>query len=118
MAKATTRQARQIERNEDGPQLAVAASPALRQNTRRQFRLGATSALWLKPEAALCLLFLLALFLRLYRLDIGAWVPDSYDRLTDAVRMAHGHLPRSRIYPPGVALILMPAVALFPASLA
>jgi len=60
---------------------------------------------------------LLALFLRVYALDIVAWVPDSYDRLGDAGRLASGRLPQSTIYPPGVGVMMAPFFAVLPDSL-
>src|SRR5688572_6960499 len=46
-----------------------------------------------------------------------AWVPDSYDRLADAGRLASGRLPESTIYPPGVSVIMAPFFAVLPDSL-
>src|SRR5689334_9772905 len=60
---------------------------------------------------------LLALFLRTYRLEIVAWVPDSYDRLAATKRLLAGEFPISRIYPPGVSLLMAPFFAVFPKTL-
>ena len=59
----------------------------------------------------------LALFLRVYALEMAAWVPDSYDRLADAGRLASGRLPESTIYPPGVSVMMAPFFAVLPDSL-
>lgn len=59
----------------------------------------------------------LALFLRIYRLEVVAWVPDSYERLFDARLIAAGELPQSTIYPPGVALIMAPLFWFLPDTL-
>ncbi len=62
-------------------------------------------------------LVVVAIFLRTYQLEPFAFVPDQYDRLTDAQLMLSGKLPESQIYPPGTALLLVIPFALFSASL-
>lgn len=61
---------------------------------------------------------LLALFLRVYRMELEAWLPDTYEQLTAARNLAHGVFPPSAIYPPGVAFTMAPAMLLLPQTLA
>src|SRR5687767_10920466 len=67
---------------------------------RRNPTTGAFSRARAADLALLMGVVLLALFLRVYALNMVAWVPDSYDRLGDAGRLASGRLPQSTIYPP------------------
>jgi len=60
----------------------------------------------------------IAVFMRLYRLELQAWNPDTYEQIAAASRLLHADFPLSRLYPPGVALTLAPAFALFPDTLA
>jgi hypothetical protein len=60
----------------------------------------------------------LAVFLRVYRLELQAWTPDTYEQLEAASRLVRGEFPLSRLYPPGVAVTLAPAFLLFPDALA
>lgn len=61
---------------------------------------------------------LLALLLRVIRLELQAWTPDTYEHMTAAHRLVSGEFPISRFYPPGVAITLAPAFVLFPQTLA
>ena len=61
---------------------------------------------------------LLALFLRVYRLELQAWTPDTYEQLTAGRRLVAGEFPISVFYPPGVAITLAPAFLFFPQTLA
>ena len=61
---------------------------------------------------------LLALILRVVRLELQAWTPDTYEQMTAAHRLVAGQLPMSGFYPPGVALVLAPAFVFFPQTLA
>src|SRR5687767_9624011 len=64
-----------------------------------------------------CLVLLaLGLFLRLYNFEVVAWIPDSYDRLADATRLANGQLPQSRLYPPAISLLMAPLFTVLPNS--
>ncbi len=58
-----------------------------------------------------------ALFLRVYRLEELGWVPDTYERLFDAQRLASGEFPASEIYLPGVSVVLAPFFLIFSDSL-
>ncbi len=70
-------------------------------------------------EAALpAAIVLLALFLRVYRLELQAWTPDTYEQLTASRNLVHGIFPLSDIYPPGVAVTMAPAMLLLPQTLA
>lgn len=60
----------------------------------------------------------LALFLRLYTLRVHAWVPDTYEQMTAAIRLTRLEFPLSRLYPPGVAVTLAPVFLVLPASIA
>ncbi len=60
----------------------------------------------------------LALFLRLYRLEVMGWAPDTYERLFDAQAMLSGSAPDSVLYPPGASLLLVPFFAFLPDTLA
>jgi hypothetical protein len=62
-------------------------------------------------------LTLLALLLRLYRLEELGTVPDTYERLFDARRIAHGEFPSSIIYPPGFSVVIALLFLIFPDSL-
>lgn len=62
-------------------------------------------------------LILLALFVRVYRLELLGWVPDTYDRVVDARGVSEGRFPQSRLYLPGMSLLLAPLAAVFPNSL-
>jgi len=59
----------------------------------------------------------LAIFLRVYRLELQAWTPDTYEQMSAASRLIAGDFPLSRLYPPGVAVTLAPAFLLFPDGL-
>jgi hypothetical protein len=59
----------------------------------------------------------LALFLRVYNFELLTWIPDSYERLSDAQRIAAGELPQSKMYGPGAALVFAPAFLVFPPTL-
>ena len=61
---------------------------------------------------------LVALFLRVFRLELQAWTPDTYEQMTAAHRLVSGQFPLSTFYPPGVAVTLAPAFVLFPQTLA
>lgn len=61
---------------------------------------------------------LLALLLRVYRLELQAWTPDTYEQLTAGRRLVAGEFPISVFYPPGVAITLAPALLFFPQTLA
>jgi hypothetical protein len=61
---------------------------------------------------------LLALILRVVRLELQAWTPDTYEQMTAAHRLVSGQLPVSGFYPPGVAIVLAPAFVFFPQTLA
>jgi hypothetical protein len=61
---------------------------------------------------------LVALFLRVYRMELEAWLPDTYEQLTASRNLVHGVLPPSPIYPPGVAVTMAPAMLLLPQTLA
>jgi len=61
---------------------------------------------------------LLALLLRVVRLELQAWTPDTYEQMTAAHRLVSGQFPLSTFYPPGVAVTLAPAFVLFPQTLA
>lgn len=61
---------------------------------------------------------LLALLLRVYRLELQAWTPDTYEQLTAGRRLVAGEFPISAFYPPGVAITLAPAFLFFPQTLA
>ncbi len=61
---------------------------------------------------------LLALILRVVRLELQAWTPDTYEQMTAAHRLVSGQFPLSTFYPPGVAVTLAPAFVLFPQTLA
>ena len=79
-----------------------------------------THKLWvgLKACAIPLSLMALALFLRIYRLEELGWVPDTYERLFDAQRLASGELPASDIYPPGASVVMAPFFLIFSDSLA
>ena len=63
----------------------------------------------LVAEAALPgAIVLLALFLRVYRMELEAWLPDTYEQLTASRNLVHGVFPPSDIYPPGVAVTMAP----------
>lgn len=62
-------------------------------------------------------LLLVALGLRIYRLEAMAWVPDTYERLEDTRRILAGQLPHSTLYPPGVSVLMALPAAVFGASL-
>ncbi len=62
-------------------------------------------------------LLLFALLLRLMRLELQGWTPDTYEQLAAANRLTNGDIPLSRLYPPGVALTLAPAVLVGGANL-
>ena len=66
---------------------------------------GAPPQFHLPSHLLLAAILVGALLLRVYDLQPYAWVPDQYDRLADAKLIASGHLPQSRIYPPGGALV-------------
>ncbi len=73
----------------------------------------------LLAEAALpAAIVLLALFLRVYRMELEAWLPDTYEQLTASRNLVHGVFPPSDIYPPGVAVTMAPAMLLLPQTLA
>lgn len=72
----------------------------------------------LRSLAPLLILLAIAIFMRTYRMEISGWLPDTYDRLIDAERLAHGKLPISQVAPPGAAIILAPAFLIFPATFA
>ncbi|MEK7692632.1 MAG: hypothetical protein AAB349_00395, partial [Chloroflexota bacterium] len=61
---------------------------------------------------------LLALLLRVFRLELHAWTPDTYEQLTAGRRLVAGEFPISVFYPPGVAITLAPAFLFFPQTLA
>jgi hypothetical protein len=61
---------------------------------------------------------LLALLLRVCRLELQAWTPDTYEQLTAGRRLVAGEFPISGFYPPGVAITLAPAFLFFPQTLA
>jgi len=63
-------------------------------------------------------ILLLALLLRVYRLELQAWTPDTYEQLDAGRRLAAGQLPTSGFYPPGIAFTLAPAFLFFPQTLA
>ena len=60
---------------------------------------------------------LLALLLRVYRLELQAWTPDTYEQLTAGRHLVAGEFPISVFYPPGVAITLAPAFLFFPQTL-
>lgn len=68
--------------------------------------------------AAPAALAVLALFLRVCRLELLAWMPDTYEQLAAVQRLTRLEFPLSHIYPPGVALTLAPALLFLPATLA
>ncbi len=61
---------------------------------------------------------LVALFLRVYRMELEAWLPDTYEQLAASRNLVHGVFPTSDIYPPGVALTMAPAMLVLPQTLA
>ena len=64
------------------------------------------------------LLTLTALALRVYDLTTLSWVPDNHEQLAATERLLRLELPLSRIYPPGVAILMAPFVAIFPHDIA
>jgi len=60
---------------------------------------------------------LLALLLRVVRLELKAWTPDTYEQMNAAHRLVSGQFPISTFYPPGVAVTLAPAFVFFPHTL-
>lgn len=60
---------------------------------------------------------LLALFLRTYRLSLISINFDTYEQLTATRRLLSGEFPISRIYPPGIAIIMAAPMAIFPRTL-
>jgi hypothetical protein len=60
----------------------------------------------------------LALFLRTWRLELVGWTPDTYEQLAAAKRLAAGDFPLSHIYPPGIAITMVPFLQVLPATLA
>ncbi len=79
-----------------------------------------TARAWLLARAAAVpgAILLLALLLRVYRLELLAWTPDTYEQLTAGRRLAEGQVPISGFYPPGIAFTLAPAFLFFPQTLA
>jgi 4-amino-4-deoxy-L-arabinose transferase-like glycosyltransferase len=71
-----------------------------------------------RVAAAPVLVVCLAAFLRLYRLELQAWTPDTYEQMFAASRLIGGEFPLSRLYPPGIAVTLAPAYLIFPDTLA
>ncbi|MEX0749836.1 MAG: glycosyltransferase family 39 protein [Dehalococcoidia bacterium] len=69
---------------------------------------------WAAPALIVCV----AAFLRLYRLELQAWTPDTYEQMAAASRLIGGDFPLSRLYPPGIAVTLAPAYLIFPDTLA
>ena len=55
--------------------------------------------------------------MRLYDLTVLGWIPDSYEQIAATQRLLQGDLPLSRIYPPGVAIVMAPFFLLLPDSL-
>ncbi len=71
-----------------------------------------------RPAAVPAAVLLLALLVRTYRLQLQAWMPDTYEQLSAARALVAGHFPLSHLYPPGVAITLAPAMLLLPQTLA
>jgi hypothetical protein len=60
----------------------------------------------------------LALFLRTWRFELHGWTPDTYEQLDATKRLLAGDSPLSRLYPPGIAITMAPALLILPATLA
>jgi hypothetical protein len=80
----------------------------------------AAARVWpaVRAAAVPAAIVLLALFLRVFRLELQAWTPDTYEQMNAAHRLVSGQFPISTFYPPGVAVVLAPAFVLFPNTLA
>ena len=97
----------------------IAEAPALPGQPGARSRVRPVVSARVLSWAALASVLGVALFLRLYRLDgFLTYYPDSYAQLRAVENLLAGHFPVSYFYPPGVALFLAPAFALFPDTLA
>ena len=68
---------------------------------------------WWVPAA----LTLVALLLRTYNFSLLSWVPDGYEQLDATKRLLALHFPLSRIYSPGVAVVMAPFLLFLPRTL-
>jgi len=68
---------------------------------------------WWLPAA----LTLVALLLRTYNFALLSWVPDGYEQLDATKRLLALDFPLSRIYSPGVAVVMAPFLLFLPRTL-
>src|SRR5438034_947874 len=60
---------------------------------------------------------LVALALRTYNFSLLSWVPDGYEQLDATKRLLALDFPLSRIYSPGVAVVMAPFLLFLPRTL-
>jgi hypothetical protein len=96
------------------------ASPSLDSARRRH----GVAAAWRKratsifiSHSAIAGILVLALFLRLYGFQLMGWMPDNYEQMLATRRLVNLEFPLSRIYAPGIAIIMAPLYLVLPQTL-